>query len=391
MIFKKLNDITLEDIQILVYNSVREGKSIDYKNGLAGGSDNDKKEFLADVVSFANTAGGHIVYGIQEEDGCASKIVGIQSLDVDGLIRYFDAVIQSGIEPRVEHAVKTLQINDDNYIIIIEIKNSWLKPHRVSFKRDYSFVARNSAGKYHMDINEIRKQFLHGYEVEEKIAKFREKRIAEINNGGTYCPMGNLAKMVLHLIPFESFVPDAGINFSAIELFDLKHLNNCWPMGAMGWSKSINLHGLILYSSNQDRVSSNSYVQIHRNGIIEAVCESVFNYEKKIIYSKSYEEDLLNAIKVYLALLCDMRIGCPVLVFISFVHVGGYRLGVDNRYDNITQYVNKLSDVLLLPNYAINSYKENIYEVSKPIFDIMWNCFGYARSLNFDDSGKWIE
>ena len=33
------------------------------------GSDQEKEEFLADVSSFANTMGGDLIYGIEEENG----------------------------------------------------------------------------------------------------------------------------------------------------------------------------------------------------------------------------------------------------------------------------------------------------------------------------------
>jgi hypothetical protein len=42
-------------------SGVQEGKTLEYKRELPGGSDQDKREFLADVSSFANTEGGDII------------------------------------------------------------------------------------------------------------------------------------------------------------------------------------------------------------------------------------------------------------------------------------------------------------------------------------------
>jgi predicted HTH transcriptional regulator len=70
---KKLGDISETDIMALRENDVREGKSIDYKVFLPEGSPSDMKEFLVDVASYANTSGGHIVFGIDENEGIPAK------------------------------------------------------------------------------------------------------------------------------------------------------------------------------------------------------------------------------------------------------------------------------------------------------------------------------
>lgn len=64
MIAKRLSEIEKSDLDALVTNGVSEGKTLDYKLSLPGPSDDDKKEFLADVSSFANAGGGDIVFGI---------------------------------------------------------------------------------------------------------------------------------------------------------------------------------------------------------------------------------------------------------------------------------------------------------------------------------------
>ena len=55
------------DLQRLIDDGVPEGREIDYKLELAVATDQEKKEFLADVSSFANTVGGVLYIGIKEE------------------------------------------------------------------------------------------------------------------------------------------------------------------------------------------------------------------------------------------------------------------------------------------------------------------------------------
>ena len=77
MINKPLDQLTLGDIKDLIENQVQEDKNIDYKETLPGNADGDKKEFLADVSSFANLNGGDIIFGIKEKRDERNNSTGI--------------------------------------------------------------------------------------------------------------------------------------------------------------------------------------------------------------------------------------------------------------------------------------------------------------------------
>ena len=62
------------DLQNLIDHQVREGKVIEYKRDLYGNTDSEKKEFLADVSSFANTVGGDLIIGMDEEEALPIEI-----------------------------------------------------------------------------------------------------------------------------------------------------------------------------------------------------------------------------------------------------------------------------------------------------------------------------
>ncbi len=73
---KALELVDASDLQTLLENEVPEGKTIDYKEALSGNSDKDRKEFLYDISSFANTSGGHLIFGIKEDGGIPTDIWG---------------------------------------------------------------------------------------------------------------------------------------------------------------------------------------------------------------------------------------------------------------------------------------------------------------------------
>jgi hypothetical protein len=56
-----IDSITEDHLQSLIDDQVAELRIIEYKRELPGRSDGEKREFLADVCSFANTAGGDLI------------------------------------------------------------------------------------------------------------------------------------------------------------------------------------------------------------------------------------------------------------------------------------------------------------------------------------------
>ena len=64
MINCPINEINQTNIETLITDKIEESRTLEYKEELPIGTDNEKKEFLADVSSFANALGGDIIYGI---------------------------------------------------------------------------------------------------------------------------------------------------------------------------------------------------------------------------------------------------------------------------------------------------------------------------------------
>ncbi len=84
MLFNKpLAEIKESDLQTLIDNKVSERKIIEYKRDLPGEKYKDRKEFLADVSSFANTAGGYLIYGIATKQGVPIELYGVEIASID--------------------------------------------------------------------------------------------------------------------------------------------------------------------------------------------------------------------------------------------------------------------------------------------------------------------
>src|SRR5882724_3565153 len=119
MISRKLEEIAAVDLEHLLANSVTEGKTIEYKKVLPGNSDSDKKEFLADVSSFANTTSGDLIYGVDEAQGAPTGISGLYLSDPDLEVRRLDSIINDGLEPRIRFVTRIIERGGKLPVLIV--------------------------------------------------------------------------------------------------------------------------------------------------------------------------------------------------------------------------------------------------------------------------------
>src|SRR5437667_8363505 len=126
-----LSELNGTRLQALVDAGLREGRQFEFKQQLPGGSDDDKREFLADVSSFANAAGGDLVYGLGDRiengkrTGEVDRIVGLPGVTLEAERLRLESTIRTGIDPRL--AVQPLDIrrDPDPPCLLIRVPRSW--------------------------------------------------------------------------------------------------------------------------------------------------------------------------------------------------------------------------------------------------------------------------
>ena len=389
MIEKNIDQITEEDLQALVDNSVIERKTLEYKQALPSNSDSDKKEFLADVSSFANASGGDLIFGIIEdtETGTPKSVEGLSIENVDQEILRLENMIRDGIAPRIL-AVSTKQIplSNSKVALLIRIGKSWISPHRVTLGSHDKFYSRSSNGKYPLDVGELRVAFNLSETITERIRNFRLDRISKVLANETPVPLYDNSKIVLHLIPVISFSPAQSYDISKIA----SNPSSMPPIRSAGWNNRYNLDGFITYDGDQED-KSRSYVQFFRNGIIEAVEGFLLRLrgERPTIPSIAFEQELIKSLTDYLAVLKTLEVEPPIFIFLSLLGVKGYSMGIDTwRYD-IEEIHTIDRDILQLPEVIIENYDEAAEKMLKPCFDSIWNACGFSRSFYYNDAGEW--
>ncbi|HHT9153904.1 MAG TPA: helix-turn-helix domain-containing protein, partial [Candidatus Hypogeohydataceae bacterium YC40] len=275
----------------------------------------------------------------------------------------------------------------------------WAKPHCVTFQDHNKFYSSGAKGKYLMDVAELRIAFNLSEMLTERIRRFREDRISKIFSNETPVPFDYAAKIVLHLIPLISFNPAQRYDIDKIASDPLKGL---LPIYSSSHMSRYNLDGFLTYSSAvtpSDTQRTCSYVQLFRNGIIEAVEGDLLDpsYKgNKLEIPIEYEKELIESFDMYLNVLKLLEVEPPVLIFLALLGVKGYIMTVPQQHTG--HYVSRRDpratpidrDVLLLPEVMIERYDLPAESILKPCFDSVANACGLPGSLNYDKAGKWV-
>ena len=386
MISKPLDTITSGDLDALVREQVREGKTIDYKRELPGGKDADKKELLADVSSFANTAGGDLIIGVEEADGVPSEVIGVADTDVDAVIQRLDQIVIAGIAPRLRYAIRAIPVAQSRHVLVIRVERSWQAPHRVIFGGHDKFYARHSTGKYALDVAELRDAFLGTAALPDKIRHWRQARIENIISGQTPVPLKGGGTIVLHLIPAESVASpkqlDVGQLYDAPDKFQ--------PMYGTAWNRRYNLHGVLAHTGDPKEAAG--YTQVFRNGIFEATEGWLLNRDidgRIVIPTMTFEQKLMQATGGFLNTQRELGIEPPIYVFVSLLGAKDRWMGTTDSFFDLEDRYPIRDEVLLLPEAVVETYDLTPVALLRPTFDLVWNACGYPRSENFDTNGDW--
>lgn len=388
MINKSIKDITEKDLQELRDRQEVEGKTIEYKQELPSNTDADKKEFLADVSSFANSSGGDLIYGMVEEGGIPVELKGLDIEDFDQVKQRLENLVRDGIEPRIPSLnIQPVPLSNTRTALVIRVPKSWSSPHRVRYQGHDKFYSRNSAGKYQLDVAELRIAFNLSETITERIRNFRRDRISNIVANETPILLPDTAKIVLHLIPITAFSSAQNLDIDKIA----SHAEQLHPITSYGGlNRRYNLDGFLTHSVYTED-QAYSYVQLFRNGIIEAVEASLLtpHREKRLLIpSDAYEQKLINSLSDYLCVLKTLTVEPSIFVFLTLIGVKGYRMG-SSRIDDLDELHAIDRDIILLPEITVENYEAAAEDILKPCFDSIWNACGFSNSWNYKD-GKWV-
>lgn len=374
---------------------ISEGETIDFKGAhypLA--ADHEKAEFIKDILAFANgwrTSDAYVLTGVKEPiDGRRAEVLGV----VDGE-HPDDADLQQLVNGKTNRPVRFAYFAarvDGKSIGVVHIPHDqarpiWLKKDFVSLKGEKVYVRRGSSTSI-ADLDEVARMgaasVTAGIVSDPRSARkdAQQKHLSRLST--LYRPGNPLhpspdGRLAVTVIPPGALLPDATIDLAP---WGAEH--RLEPMSASGtWSTRFNADGVLTIAGKQPR----AYSLVMRTGVIESVmCASRRTDEGHFIYPWTIEEEVVALLRRALPLL--ERSGSEsCTVHFSVVGIEGARTprstlrgregGIDRNDVHLPDMALKTRDVQELPSLL------------RPVFDVLWQSLGFARSLTYAADGSW--
>lgn len=248
--------------QSAVENKLSESNILDFKRDPY----TDNKDWLKDVTAFANTSGGRIIMGVDEdESGFATEAIGLKIDNLDKEIHKLFSWLREHSEPDVSGSVRiwSEQDNHGRLFLIADIEESSLGPHRLkvqSSKANRHVYLRKGRDCVPATMSEIGELFEGSTRTMSKIFEFvrqRREAIPERSAMG----YGIFQYMCIHVCPRQGFgsrrLVDVALSVDT-KTFAPENAN---------WSQVLpNPLGAIVQSAERD---DKSYHQLFYNGCAE--------------------------------------------------------------------------------------------------------------------------
>jgi hypothetical protein len=387
---KPLADLMEADLLTLRENAIAEGKLIDYKLKI-GTTRDARKEFLKDASSFANTAGGHLLIGVQEgPPGLPAAFPGLTDADIDAEKNRLENLLRDGIRPRLRGVeMHSVPIGDGSRaVLIVRVPRSLSQPHLVDFDGHWRFYARNSAGAFPLDVEQLRAAFLSGDTEVQRTREFRTTRLGALMAGELPARLTSPDILVAHLVPASAWDPARRVDSGQL----LRALNRrLHPIRAHGTTHRHNLDGLLIYTPADDKGEIGAYLQLFTSGAVETATSDPLSMERDGVLglpAGAFERWLWETIPEYLRFLAaDLEVDFPVVLMVSLLGTEGARLITRNTF-----WIHEGHPIdrpnLLFPEIVIDDPETPKAGYLGPLFDAAWNACGYAKCLDVRADGK---
>lgn len=142
-----VDGLTSEHIHGLVSSGIPEDFDLDFKASLYGAGDSDRRALAGDVAAMANTAGGLVVIGVQEDvQARASATPGVEITDGEiGRIRQVVASLTAPMPHLDVIPVLDPTLGEGRGFLVLAIPRSNLAPHAVMINNGLRYPRRNGA------------------------------------------------------------------------------------------------------------------------------------------------------------------------------------------------------------------------------------------------------
>jgi hypothetical protein len=381
---RNLTQTTASDLAALIEEQVMEGPYLDYKRDLPRLDGSGRHDLLADISAFANSSGGDVVYGIDEDGEGKASAITPSGANADEETRRIQDVLMNGLEPRVPGVQVHPVTVQGGFVLIVRVPQSWAGPHRV--KSNQHFFIREGVRKRQLDIPEIRGLFLRSEHQAQKVREFRTDRLGKIISGEPSHLLLAGSVLIIHLIPTQ-----AALGLVQIDPVTYVNDRTLPTLGTTVPRARLNVDGALGIENQWEARGTRAYSLFFRNGFFETVyvLQQREVSGRFLLPSSKYEVDLIKLIERFRTELKDLGVGQEMTCMLSLTEATSVMLAVDrNRFDVedhqgiFDRKTLVLPDVLLPAELPAN-------QALRPLFDLVWQSAGFEGSFNYNAAGQW--
>jgi hypothetical protein len=382
---KAVGSLTEGDIRALIDNGVAESQVVEYKRELPGSADADKREFLADVSAFANTAGGCILYGVetardanQQDTGVPTALPGLPGANLDKEKLRLEGMLQDGLSPALRGLIRFQDLPSTNAdpVLVMGIPSSYAAPHRVTYQKVNKFWRRSEGGKYEPDVTELKRMFLETSTWSDEAEQFRAERSEKVRKRGLI-NVNLTSSVFIHVLPLGRL--NARID---LKQYEEKLRSLLSPPTNKGWGHRWDVDGFMTSTLGKNNLLD-TYTQWFRFGGVEGYSADylrnwegngktvpIFQARQLTIMLERYVPEAVTAMRE----IFDHQ--APYAVGVSVHNVrGSYIVVKENRLgEPIDQ-----NDIVPPLVVVDESDPVNVRTALRPIVDTLWQSGGFAE------------
>ena len=370
-------------LESLRENLVGESSTLDYKERLPEG-DEDRKDLLSDVTAFANTAGGDLIYGVRERrqnnkaTGEPEAIVGLNlgTATLDQAILRIENMLLDGIEPRIPGIrVWPIPRGADPPCLLIRVPRSTLGPHMVVYRGASRFYGRGARRNFPLNWGQIRVGFVEAHGAQERLARFRRERVVRLLAGETPIPTAAGPKIIFHALPLAS--ADVWSVFRSLDE-RTQVIDAMAPLSGDARDWRYNLDGFVVHTVRSDPARQ-TYSQCFRDGGLEGFGPLDGDGRGLGFYGHHVEVSVIEALTNYQRLWQLLSVAGPMMLALTLSGIRGARILSGQRMTT-THEETFDQDIALIPELVVHDPRERADRMLRPLFDLMWNGGGWAKS-----------
>ena len=369
MMRKNISDITYADIEFLLDNKIDESDVLDYKEEMI-----DDQKLVKHVCAFANTRGGHIIFGVKEsgKGGCPVEIKGLDALKVNKERR--EQIILSNVVPRLDVKIKSLPIpNTEKSILLIQIPDSHQKPHQSNITK--KFYKRFQFESAEMTEREVSDRYRNRFSNYEQVNGYIDRILAGAKENAI------TANIVVIPSNIEHRLIDAS-DHDQIERLESMEISNNFGKPWLNYGMAPFSHGLTSNSHDDEEL------RIHRNGCIQYVRYYTMKFEDMIrLWHERMTKRLMQTLQFTNTVLSHYNYFGDVKIIVTLKTSS--RSAIFGQIDANEACKLDSLDARIEREHPIYYVETKYEQIASSIMNEIFNHYGIFRCELFDEEGNY--